>query len=224
MSFTSVDFPLPLTPVTVTKHPSGNPTSMPSRLCSRASRTTSHASPGARRRSGTSMVRWRDRYWPGDRPWLGHELVERARDDDLAAVLTRPGTDVDDVVGDTDRLLVVLDHDDRVAELAQPDERVDQTLVVALVQADRRLVEHVQHTDEAAPDLRREADALRLASGERARRPVEAQVVEPHVEQEPKALVHLLEHRRGDQPVALRELELAEERARPSRSTCRRAR
>ena len=46
MSLTSVLFPLPLTPVTATKHPSGNPTSRFCRLCSWASRTTSHASPG----------------------------------------------------------------------------------------------------------------------------------------------------------------------------------
>ena len=89
-------------------------------------------------------------------------------DDDLAAVLPRAGADVDDVVGDADRLLVVLDDDHRVAEVAQPHERVDEALVVALVQPDRRLVEHVEHADEPAADLRREPDALRLAAGERA--------------------------------------------------------
>ena len=81
-----------------------------------------------------------------------------------------PGPDVDDVVGDADRLLVVLDDDHGVAEIAQPHERLDEAPVVALVQADRRLVEHVEHADEPAADLRREPDALRLAAGERARR------------------------------------------------------
>ena len=95
-------------------------------------------------------------------------------DDDLAAVLPRARPDVDDVVGDADRLLVVLDDDHGVAEVAQPHQRVDEALVVALVQADRRLVEHVEHADEPAADLRREPDALRLAAGERARRAVEA--------------------------------------------------
>src|SRR3546814_13661730 len=60
------------------------------------------------------------------------------------SVLAGAGTDVDDVVGDADRVLVVLDDDHRVAEVAQPDERVDEPTVVALVQADRRLVEHVE--------------------------------------------------------------------------------
>ena len=81
-----------------------------------------------------------------------------------------PGPDVDDVVGDADRLLVVLDDDHGVAEVAQAHQRVDEPLVVALVQPDRRLVEHVEHADEPAADLRREPDALRLAAGERARR------------------------------------------------------
>ena len=95
-------------------------------------------------------------------------FFERALDDDLAAVLARARADVDDVVGDADGLLVVLDDDHGVAEVAQADQRVDEALVVALVQADRRLVEHVEHADEAAADLRRQPDALRLAAGERA--------------------------------------------------------
>ena len=130
---------------------------------------------------------------------------------DLAAVLARAGADVDDVVGDPDRLLVVLDDEHGVAQVAQPDHRVDQPLVVALVQPDRRLVEHVEHADEAAADLAREPDALRLAAGERARVAVEAQVVEADVEQELQPLVDLLEHPLGDQPLALVELDLGEE-------------
>ncbi len=82
-----------------------------------------------------------------------------------------------------------------------------EALVVALVQTDRRLVEHVQHADEPAPDLRREADPLRLAAGERARRTVEVEVVEADVEQEAEPLVDLLQHALGDHQVAFGQLE-----------------
>jgi len=58
------------------------------------------------------------------------------------------------------RLLVVLDDDDGVAQVAQPLQRPDQLGVVALVQPDRRLVEDVQHPHEGGADLRREADSL----------------------------------------------------------------
>jgi hypothetical protein len=62
----------------------------------------------------------------------------------------------------------MLDHDDGVAEVAQALERVEQARVVALVQADGGLVEHVEHAGEAGADLRGEADALALAARQRA--------------------------------------------------------
>ena len=118
-------------------------------------------------------------------------------------MLAGAGADVDDPVALADRLLVVLDDEHRVAEVAQPDERVDQPPVVALVQADRRLVEHVQRADQAGADLAGQPDALRLAAGERARRARQRQVVEPDVEQEAEPGVDLLRDPLGDHPVPL---------------------
>jgi hypothetical protein len=57
--------------------------------------------------------------------------------------------DVEHVVGGADRVLVVLHHDHGVAEVAQPFERFQQPRIVALVQPDRRLVEHVEHTGQS---------------------------------------------------------------------------
>ena len=110
---------------------------------------------------------------------VGEQVLDRARvDHDLAAVLAGAGPDVDHVVGDPDGVLVVLDHEHGVAEVAQADEGVDEPLVVALVQADRRLVEHVEHAHQAAADLAGQADALGLAAGQGAGRAVEGEVVE----------------------------------------------
>ncbi|WDT81381.1 MAG: hypothetical protein MPW14_06440 [Candidatus Manganitrophus sp.] len=67
-----------------------------------------------------------------------------------------------------DRLLVVLDDDDRVAEIAQAPQRFEQALIVALVETDGRLVQHIEHAGEAGADLRGEADALAFAARERA--------------------------------------------------------
>ena len=74
-----------------------------------------------------------------------------------------------------------------VAEVAQAEQRRDQPRVVALVQADARLVEDVEHAHQPGADLRRQADALRLAAGERRGRAVEGEVVEADVEQEAAA-------------------------------------
>ena len=89
-----------------------------------------------------------------------------------------PGPHLDDVVGGANGVLVVLDHDDGVADVAQAFERGDHLHVVLGMQADAGLVEHVQHAHQARADLRRQPDALRFAAGKRARAAVEVQIVE----------------------------------------------
>jgi hypothetical protein len=63
-------------------------------------------------------------------------------------VLAGARAEVDQVIGGAHRALVVLDHDDGVAEVAQALERGDQALVVALVEPNRRLVEDVEDADQ----------------------------------------------------------------------------
>ena len=142
----------------------------------------------------------------GDRARLGQDVLERPDGDDLAAVLAGPGPDVDDPVRRADRLLVVLDHEHGVAQVAQPRERGDELGVVALVQPDRRLVQDVEHAHQARPDLGRQPDALGLAAGERLARPIERQVVQPDVEQEAEPGRDLLEDLAGDRLLALGQL------------------
>ena len=93
--------------------------------------------------------------------------------DHVAAVLARARAHVDEIVGRAHHLLVVLDDEHGVAEVAQPLERRDQPLVVALVEPDRRLVEDVEDADQLRADLGREPEPLRLAAGERRRCAVE---------------------------------------------------
>src|SRR5215213_9680103 len=185
MSLTSVDLPEPLTPVTATKSPSGKETSTLCRLCCLAP-TTFNSRPGVRG---------------------AEQLLDGPGVDDLTAVLAGSRADVDRPVGDPDGVLVVLDDDEGVAEVAEAEQGLDEPVVVALVKTDRRLVEHIQHADEARADLRRQPDPLRLAAGERARGPVQRQVVQPDVEEEPKPLLDLLEHPLGDLPLAIAQVD-----------------
>ncbi len=94
----------------------------------------------------------------------------------------------------------MLDDDQRVAEVAQALQRGDEAFVVALVQADGRLVEHVQDAHQAGADLRGQADALRLAAGQRGGRARQRQVVEADVDQEAEARADLLDDFAGDLP------------------------
>ena len=97
-------------------------------------------------------------------------FVAGALGDDVPAVLARARAHVDEPVGRAHHLLVVLDDEHGVAEVAQPLERSDELVVVALVETDRRLVEDVEHADELRADLGRQPQALRLAARERRRR------------------------------------------------------
>ncbi len=203
---TSVDLPEPETPVTAVNTPSGKRTRRRCRLCSRAPFTVSHLLPGCRRGLGDCDLAPPDRYAPVS------DAVDVMISSGVPAATMRAAVDagarphVDDVIGGADRLLVVLDDEHGVAEVAQALQRVEQARVVALVQADGRLVEDVEHADSERADLRRQADALRLAARERGRGAVERQVVEPDVHEEATRVGDLAQDALGDLGLALVEL------------------
>ena len=89
------------------------------------------------------------------------------------------GAEVDGVVGDGDRLRLVLHHEHGVALVPQPQQQVVHPLDVVRVQPDGRLVEDVGDVGERRPQLADHLDALRLAARQRARRPVEREVAQP---------------------------------------------
>ena len=131
------------------------------------------------------------------------DLGRRAGGDDLAAADAGAGAEVDEVVGGPHRVLVVLDDEDGVAHVAQPFEARQQPGVVARVQADARLVENVQHADQAAADLPGQPDALGLAAGERRGGAVERQIMQTDVEQEAEPAADFLEQLAGDRSSAV---------------------
>ncbi len=144
---------------------------------------------------------------PRDRVRLGDDGRERPLGDDLAAVLAGAGADVDDVVGRADGVLVVFDDDEGVAEIPEPEERLDEPLVVPLVQPDRRFVEDVEHAHQTRTDLGGQADPLRFATRQGSGASRQGQVVEADVEQKPQAGAYLFHHCLGDGRLAVVECE-----------------
>ena len=96
--------------------------------------------------------------------------------DQAAAVPPRARPQIDDIVRAPDRLFIVLDHQHGVAEIAQIFERSQQPPVVAVVQSDRRLVQHIQHAAQLRSNLRRQPNALPLAARQSRRRAIERDV------------------------------------------------
>ena len=134
----------------------------------------------------------------GQRGGIRHQLLGIALRHHRAAELARAGAEVDHVLRASDGVLVVLDHHQRVAFLPELLQHVEQDLVVAVVQADGRLVEDVAHPAQVRAELRGEADALRLAARERRRRAVEREVAEADLAEEAEPRVQLGDDVAGD--------------------------
>ena len=199
MSIISVDLPPPDTPVMATNRPSGTSTETFLRLLPVApSRWIflpfMRLAPLGRRRD----LQLAAQILAGDRVLVLEDVLGRAFGDDVAAMDAGAGADIDHIVGGEDRVLVVLDDDHGVADVAQPLQRLEQPRIVALVQADRGLVEHVEHAGQARADLAREPDALALAARQRAGIAAQRQVVEADIVEEAEALADFLEDALAD--------------------------
>ena len=177
MSFTSELLPEPDTPVTHTNVPSGISTSMFLRLLCAAPMIFSQFLPGGRRLAGISIFSLPERYCPVR--LRGSAAMSSAEPMATTSPPRTPGPGPKSmiVIGGPHRVFVVLDDDHGVAQIAQLRERGEQAVVVARVQADRRLVEDVQHADQAAADLSGQADALRFAAGKRGSGAVEREII-----------------------------------------------
>ena len=114
--------------------------------------------------------------------------------DHFAAQPTCAGTEIDHVIGTQDGVFVVFDHQQGVALVAQLHERVEQHLVVARMQADGRLIQHVTHAAQVRAQLRSQPDALRLAAGQRRCSAIQRQIAEADFTQEMQPAVQFADH------------------------------
>ena len=81
---------------------------------------------------------------------------------------------------------------------------LQQPCVVPRVQADRRLIEDVEHADQTAAELAGQSNALRLAVGQAGRRPRQREIVEADIDQELQAAGDLAQQLAGDLLLRLR--------------------
>ncbi len=154
---------------------------------------------------------------PGERVVALEGFVVGALKRDAPAKRARARAQVDDLIGRLHRRGVVLDDENGVAEVAEALQNADEPVVVARVQADRRLVENVERSHERRAERCRQVDPLRLPAGERLRKAVEREVVEADVDEVAAALPELVHHAAGDLLLVFVQLEVLEKIARLSR-------
>lgn len=98
-----------------------------------------------------------------------------------ATALASTRANVDDVIGSANGVLVVLDHHQGVALLAEFVQGVQQNLVVARMQANRGLIQHIAHPLQIAAQLGGQANALGLAARQGRRATVQREVAQTHL-------------------------------------------
>ena len=103
------------------------------------------------------------------------------------------GTHVDHIVGCQHHVLVMLYHNDRVAQVTQLLQGMNQTQVITLVQSDTWFIENVENVDQLRADLRGQPDALALPARETDRRTIQREIVEPHIQKELQARTDFLQ-------------------------------
>src|SRR5580692_12343373 len=126
------------------------------------------------------------------------------------------GAEIDDVVGAANGFFIVLDYEDGVAEIAQIFERGEQASVIAMMQTDGRLIEHVEDAAQLRANLGCEADALAFSAGKRCCRAADGKITESNVVQKFEALSNFVGDASGDGLFPACQLDLARgfERAR----------
>ena len=85
-----------------------------------------------------------------------------------------------------------------ITNIAQTLQRADQFDVVALVQANTRLVQNIQHTHKGGTDLRGQSNTLRLAARKRTCTTREGEIVKPDSHKEAESFLDLFDDLLGD--------------------------
>ena len=106
-----------------------------------------------------------------------------------------------------DGVFVVFHHHQGVAFVAQLVQGVEQNLVVARMQSNGRLVEHVAHALQVTAQLRGQADALRFAATQCGRAAVEREVTQTDFFKELQAALDLGHQVAGDVGFAAHQLQ-----------------
>ena len=122
-----------------------------------------------------------------------HDLVIRPLGNQFAAVLAGSRPKVENPVRRSHDVRIMLHHQNRIAQIAQPVKNLDQPVRVPRMQPDRRLIQHIQRAHQSRSQRSRQLNALRLSPRERGRKPVQREIFQPHIVQKSQALADLLQ-------------------------------
>ena len=130
----------------------------------------------------------------GERCLVLEDVIQHSGNDHFTTVTPRARAEIYDVVGGSNGFFIVLDYDDRVAEIPEAGERAQQALVVPGMQADRGLVQYVEDAHEPTADLSSQTNPLRLSARKRRGRAPQCEIAKTYVHEETESIRDLLEN------------------------------
>src|SRR6266481_798761 len=145
--------------------------------------------------------------------FLEHRRIRPGKEQ-LATEFAGAGTEINDAIRRLNGVWIMLDDEDGVSEIAEGLENVDEPLRVARMEADRRLVEHVERTYKMRTERRGELNPLGFSAGERGSQTVESKVVEADFVEELQTCTNFFENLVRDLQVPFGELQSGKKGAR----------
>ena len=142
----------------------------------------------------------------GDGIFILFDFLGSAGEHHLAAVYSRTGANIHDIVCRLHSLLVMLYHNDAVAQISQAFKGVYKSAVVSLVKSDAGLVQNIQHSREGGAYLGSKAYSLSFAAGKGTAAAGKGQIFKSHGHKKAKTRLQLLNYLAGDLQLRVRKL------------------
>ena len=142
----------------------------------------------------------------GQRVRVRRDFGGRAVRHDFSAMFARRRAEINNIIRAAHGFFVMLDDENRVPQIPQRKQHVQEFRVVALMQADARLIKNIQHADQTRSNLRGKPDALAFAAGKRRGGAVKRQIIQPHVRHKIQPRHDFFDNRGGNDALLRREL------------------
>src|SRR5246127_5585046 len=165
-------------------------------------------------RPGNRDAQFTAEIFAGDGFLVAQDFLVAAGKEQLAAQFARAGTQIEDAVGSSDGVRVVLDHEHGIAEVTQRFQDVDEPLGVTRMQANGGLIEDVQSSHEMGAQGSSELDALRFATGKSGGEALQRQVIQADFVEELQPGADFFKNFVGNFRLQFCELQVREEFAR----------
>src|SRR4030043_115996 len=107
------------------------------------------------------------------------------------------------MVGSTHHGLIMLNDENRIAQVAQTLHGLDKSIVIGGMQADGRLIADIEHAHQAAANLGGKADTLGLSTAQGHRSALGGKVVQPDILEKAEAGADFLKNLLGNEGLAL---------------------